>query len=278
MQNVTDMAAAASDTLGGWRTVDAASMFGSRAALSEAVTDSLPGAIESLEGVAGSGIFADNLFLRLSVLVLFVAYAAIVARYMGHILAVSSLTRGRSYVEKLLDDQNYSFERFVTISNLVGFLIAAIVVVKWLDIMGGGTQIAAAMPQWLSPLGVGVVWLVVVVIRIFQSMVLKVSGNVVMNHRFTAKLIYLRRLTVSLAAVTTAPFVLMLALAPPAAAKSLLIIVLIECCAFVMFFLFRSLILFLEQKISIFYWILYLCAVEIFPLTVPVAIVLRNIG
>ena len=243
------------------------------------MTDSLSGALINLGTTEGTGILADNIFLRISVLVLFIAYMAIIARYMGHILAISSLTRGRSYVEKLLNDQNYSFERFVTISNFIGYLIISVTIIKWFDVMTSrGGEVFSELPEWLPLTGVGILWIVLILVGLFQKTVLKTTGHIILNRRFTDKIIYLRRLTISFLAVLTAPFVLMLALAPPAAAKILLIIVLIEYCAFVLFFLFRSWMLFIEQKISIFYWFLYLCAVEVFPLTVPVAIVLRNIG
>lgn len=260
---------AVADTSMCGQAVSAARMFGEGSTLADGVA-------AAGEAACDVAWLTGNLFVQLIVLAIFVTYSLVLYGYGSHVATVLNLSRGKLYVEKLLEDQNYVFEKFLALTNILGLMVISVAVVKAADI-GWGEQAAGLMPRWMQMSLIGLVWVAMCVVTLVQRMLLGVVGVVTLNRGLTEKITYLKKLALSLFTIIATPTVLMMALAPAGVSKVLLVIAIAESGVALVFFLFRTYMIFIEQKISILYWFLYLCAVEILPLSVPIALMLRNI-
>lgn len=96
---------------------------------------------------------------------------------------------------------------------------------------------------------------------------LKLIGAVTLSRDFTNELIRLRQRCAAWSATLLTPALLLLALMPAGRGTWLLYVVAVEAVAGLWLFLQKSSRLFLSKKVSIFHWFLYLCSVEIFPVS-----------
>ena len=108
-----------------------------------------------------------------------------------------------------------------------------------------------------------------------QELILSFSGEAVLQHRFTRTLTAVRCYTVEMAGVWLTPLVVGCALSSGAMSVILWWIVVVIGSILILVHLLKILNLFMGAGFSIFYWILYLCAVEIFPTSLAVAVTLR---
>ncbi|MBO7168842.1 MAG: DUF4271 domain-containing protein [Rikenellaceae bacterium] len=128
------------------------------------------------------------------------------------------------------------------------------------------------LPSWVvisaCIVGVTLVWGA-------QKLLLSFSGEAVLQHRFTKALTAIRCYTVEMAGVWLTPLVVGCALSSGAMSVILWWIVVIIGTILALIHLLKILNLFIGSGFSIFYLILYLCAVEIFPTSLAVAVTLR---
>ena len=159
------------------------------------------------------------------------------------------------------------YARFIRTTLLIGLLCIGILVVKYnrpifhklllikeLDFAGELVVSLAISAVMLLMLG-------------FQWIVLRLSGALTLTQPLLTQLRQLRKLYFATAVVLTAPVLLMLTLSPDY--TRLLWIALAAVASAVTLFLYlrETLYLFLAKKVSILHWILYLCIVELFPVS-----------
>lgn len=84
---------------------------------------------------------------------------------------------------------------------------------------------------------------------------------------FVSQLMLLRRTYFALAVIVTSPALLLFALCPRGTGNVWFTVITIELAMTAFLYLKESLNLFISKKISILHWFLYLCAVEIFPVS-----------
>mgnify|MGYP003623758188 CR=1 FL=1 len=110
-----------------------------------------------------------------------------------------------------------------------------------------------------------------------QYAVLKTAGSLTRSQAFVARLINLRKLVFALATIILMPVLFVLATGHETATQVATAIMIMGASVLVIFLLRRTYMLFIEQKISILYWILYLCGVEIFPVSFLILLVVKNL-
>lgn len=241
------------------RPVTAEDVFGPRTRLVAEVGCGQPSALS-----VGSGrIDTASPFFQgfvLLVAVFFVMLAANRRQEIGLLVADSSTD------ERLYENRK-------NVAGLLGFLIVAgwmsvvVVIIRLLAETDGWTMDMA----WKIPLAVAAVSLA----GIYKWLVLTVSGRLVLQDELTHKLILLHALCMGRIALYGLPFALFYALSPAGAGQWWLRLWGIICIFRAVLFVGRSLSLFLVKKISILHWILYLCTVEVFPVTLLVLLVNR---
>ncbi len=250
-----------------WGTVTAAGMFGTASRLAGPPA----AAAQPFEWVVTGGVFYS-----VAILACFAGFCLLLYYFMPHAVTVVNMFRGTLYVEKLLDEHNYIFETFRRLILLVGMLITGLVIVRYGDAAWGDVA-AGRLPEWALPLPVAAVWVGLLAIWAFQVAVIKTAGWLTYSGRFTGQLLSLRNLTYGLLFLLSTPLMLAVVLCPPGALPVLSVILFTVCGGLVIFLLIRTYLLFIGQKISILYWILYLCAVEILPVSFLVILAVRNI-
>ncbi len=165
------------------------------------------------------------------------------------------------------------YENRKNVAGLLGFLIVAgwmsvvVVVIRALAETGGWALDMA----WKIPLAVAAVSLA----GIYKWLVLNISGRLVLQDELTHKLIFLHALCMGRIALYGLPFALFYALSAAGTGQWWLRLWGIVCLYRSVLFVGKSFSLFLVKKISILHWILYLCTVEVFPVTLLVLLVNR---
>ena len=108
-----------------------------------------------------------------------------------------------------------------------------------------------------------------------QEFLLGFSGEAVFQQRFAKALTAVRCYSVEMAGVWLTPMVVGCALSSGAMSVILWWIVVVIGAILILIHLLKIFNLFIGAGFSFFYWILYLCAVEIFPTSLAVAVTLR---
>lgn len=210
------------------------------------------------------------------VLILAIAYALLIYNNMNDICILfnrASHDTANSY--RLSDDQrNSGFSRFLNITTIIGLLFLGVISVKYSDVL-----LPSALLETLSEGAVLVMTIATVVIFMFvvtyQWLLLRLTGAIILAQPLFSQLIQLKRGYLALTVIVVSPILLLFSLCPKDtgmvwfySATALLIIT-------TMLFLKETLLLFISKKISILHWFLYLCAVEIFPISFILLLAVR---
>ena len=110
---------------------------------------------------------------------------------------------------------------------------------------------------------------------IVETLLLKISCAIVLQHGFAQALTAIRRYTVEMAGLWITPVAVGCALSSGGLSEVLWWIVLVMSAILVLVHSLKILNLFVGTRFSIFFWILYLCAVEILPKSLAVTVTLR---
>jgi len=117
-------------------------------------------------------------------------------------------------------------------------------------------------------LGLGLLMtLVFLIIFLVQWGVLIGIGALTLARSFITQLQQLRRTFFALMVVVVTPILLLFALCPRGTGGMWFLLIVIELAATAFLYFKETLNLFLSKKISILHWFLYLCGVEIFPIS-----------
>lgn len=171
---------------------------------------------------------------------------------------------------------NAGFTRFLNIALALGFLLAGVTAVRLCDrpdiaqellSMGNGSTLSL-----LLALGVGLLFLLV---YLYGILLLRAVGGVTLTSGFTTQLIRIKRGYAALGAIILAPVILLFALSPLGSDTIWAGLLTAGWLITFLLYLRETFALFISKKISILLWILYLCAVEIFPVTLLWLLVVR---
>ena len=156
-------------------------------------------------------------------------------------------------------------------SLLAGIVLVACTAVRWSGVwfpsermgLSGSMTTLGSMGMALAAAGACAAW---------QWTTIQAAGLLSRNYDFSESLLRMKRVWFSVSAVVVAPLFLLSSLSEWHGWPWVLGAV---CCIPVLLFMKQTLGLFMDKKIPIFHWILYLCTVEAFPLTLAVALTAR---
>ena len=241
-----------------WRDTTAAAVFGPASV--EAAPRTLP--------PSGAPSLTDNAVFQSFVLLLAATYATLLYRNIGDIRTlVGHISRDAASRQRLSEDPGSSgFSRFLHIVTAIGMRFLGVFAVKYGD---------ALMPRLLTDtLSHGAVramsllaTLACTAIVACQAALVRIAGAVTVSQPFVSQLMLLRRTYFALAVIVTSPALLLFALCPRGTGNVWFSVITIELAMTAILYLKESLNLFISKKISILHWFLYLCTVEIFPVS-----------
>lgn len=253
--------------LEGYRTVGAGEFFGQQSLLAAP----RPAAQQQPR-------LTDELPFQGLVLLLTLLFGLLLYRNPGDMRAlVGRVAFERHDSERTSDESgNAGFTRFLNIALALGFLLAGVTAVRLCDrpdiaqellSMGNGSTLSL-----LLALGVGLLFLLV---YLYGILLLRAVGGVTLTSGFTTQLIRIKRGYAALGAIILAPVILLFALSPLGSDTIWAGLLTAGWLITFLLYLRETFALFISKKVSILHWILYLCAVEIFPVTLLWLLVVR---
>lgn len=222
---------------------------------------------ERLERPVGESL-TDNAVFQGFVLVLAATYATLLYRNLGDVKTLLSRISRDTASSKPISEEPGSngFSRFLNVATAIGMLFMGVIVVKY-----GDTLMPLNLGQTLSHGAVLALSLLATLawcgVVIFQASLIRITGAITLSQPFISQLVLLRRTYFSLAVIITSPTLLLFALCPRGTGGAWFIVGAVELIITAVLYLRESLNLFISKKISILLWILYLCTVEVFPIS-----------
>ncbi len=153
-----------------------------------------------------------------------------------------------------------SFITYLRTGSLVGVLVFLVGLLSSIYSLG----VVLPLDSWQLMGGVvgGVVAL-----YLYQLLAIRAIGHVVQGVQFAQALLYIKAISLNIFAMVITPTILCWTISRSSLQEIVLYIVLIQIGTVLILFLYESFLLFIEKKVSLLHTILYLCAVEIFPIT-----------
>ncbi len=130
---------------------------------------------------------------------------------------------------------------------------------------------------WLPAIAAVAAGVTAICVVSLQTLVLKAAGRLVFAGGFVDFLLALKRTCLSATILLVAPFIFMYTGENPVRDEIFIYVVIIELIAIAAMYAFHTLYLFIKQKVSLLVWFLYLCTVEIFPVSLVVLLVVKNV-
>ena len=202
------------------------------------------------------------------VLLLAATYALLICRHTGDAVSLlSRISRNRATGRRLQEDPGGSgFPRFLNIATTIGMLFLGVVVVKYGDSLMP-SHLLEMLPRSAALAMSLVATLACGAVILYQWLVIRLIGAVTLSQPLLSQLMLLRRTYFSLAVVVASPVLLLFALCPRGTGGAWFCIIVIELVVTAILYLRETLDLFLSKKVSILHWFLYLCTVEVFPIS-----------
>ena len=182
------------------------------------------------------------------------------------LLSRISRNSGNRHQDVFEESSGSSFSRFLNITTTLGVLFVGIIVVKYGDQLISGT-ILAQLPYGAALTLSLLVTAICALIIGLQWVFLHLVGLITISKQFIAQIQQIRQIYFSLSAIIIAPTLLLFALCNPQEGKIWFFLILIELAITLLLYIREILNLFISKKISILHWFLYLCTVEIFPIS-----------
>lgn len=247
---------------------DASGFFGesSRPATGEALLYGFDPATTGAAGTVGFGI---------AVLAIIFFYYTILYRFRAQLSWVVAGGLNRSDMEKALGGRNRLFDLLIRLVLLLGAGALAVSVIRAAE-TGAADAVSRLAPRETAAWCAGVFAVIIAVWEI-QSGLLYAVGKTTLSPRLTSDINNIRRLGASMASIVIVPLAVMSAMADGIPAMVLGGMIAITLATVCVVLLTRTYRLFVERNVSIFYWFLYLCAVELFPASLPILLFLRYI-
>lgn len=178
--------------------------------------------------------------------------------------------------DKLLEEQNYFFRQFIAVTLVLGALIVAGTVTKIGDIYGGFRYLNTMAPMLSS----WVCWIIVIVavlVSFYKWAFVELLGFITGDKEFFKEHHTMSRFFFVETVIFVSPLFLLLSFSYGKFADIVLFVTLGIALAMCLIFLFKSYKFFKVRNVSTLQWILYLCGVEVFPLSFILLFGLRHV-
>ena len=244
------------DSTSAWRTVGIEQLFG-------ATTEqaSLPNPVQMpFEPATTSSYGVLVVALLILYLLLLYRHAGDVGRLLGRAL------QDRTGEDRLYDDTAGSFSRFLSLANLLGLLALAVAVVRLTGAMIP-LRHTELMPHMAALLWSAILVAALGLVRLYRKGVAAVIAAITFTKHHLEQLTLVHRTGFALLTIIALPPMLLWLLTPPDGGRLWVWLLVLESAVSLILYLHETYTLFISKKISILHWILYLCTVEIFPLS-----------
>ncbi len=213
----------------------------------------------------------DNIVVWVMVVALFAYYLFVMFAYGGHIGQMAKIAVGRNLGIRVADELSYLFMRAVRNSVAMGVIAWSLVAVGWLGRMGA-VGVEGVDPLWLVPL------FAVVMLALGGVMRIVTVGICALTRRreIPEGLGILSETLMGLATIVATPVALLFVVNTGASVELFGTIALLVAGVALFAYITKSFVFFIEQKISILLWFLYLCTVVLIPIGAMLTVMVRS--
>ncbi len=217
----------------------------------------------------------DNTGFQLSVLLLLVLYASLVFAFKQCLDPLAKAVRFGGNPEKAFGDQTLLFKHFLGYSSLLSMLTATVLITRAADIFfpGDFEESVTGLPVVIMPL---LIFTGVFVVFLYKRFMFGAMRFLSGNADFFDTHLFMGQVMTSAGMLVVTPLAILSAVDGGAAAEFLSEAALVLCTVAYLVFLWRSLLFFTSRGVFILQWILYLCAVEIFPVSLFILLLSGN--
>lgn len=266
-----DAGSAADGALGG--TADSlqipAGSHGFRNAAPEAVFGTLSTAAPAPQpDLSAAPSLTSNAVFQSFVLLLAATYAVLLYRHLGDIrILLGRVLRDRATSDRLTEEPGGSgLPHFLNVTAAIGILFIGVITIRYGDSLIP-RNVVELLPRSAVLLLSLAASLAFAGVALYQMATLRIAASVTLSQPFMGQLSMLKRTYFALVVITVSPPLLLYALCPPGTGEGWFYVIAIELLLTAVLYLRETLNLFISKKISILHWFLYLCTVEIFPLS-----------
>lgn len=248
----------------GCRHIDAVEMFGAGSVAVEQTAAELP----------MCGIAADPVFQLLAVAA-FSAYIILVTNYKRLTLSLAGQMFGGRLSDVFIAGRRHGTvpKPFINSAIALGLFVSTLIVVRYASEWQPERWRPSA--EWLVPVTMLRVAALLAFVAAYRYCALKIIGRVSRETEFIDTLASVKKTCFAVAAVVVTPVFLLAALPSGGGTDVWGYLLAAECAVLALLFLKETFALFMGKKIPFLHWILYLCTVEAFPLTLVCASIAR---
>lgn len=241
-----------------WRDTTAQAVFG---------RESVVAAPEPVTVTPGDTLI-ENAVFQSFVLLLAATYGTLLYRNLSDVRTlIGRISRDTVSGQRLAEESGSGgFSRFLNITAAIGMLFMGVVVVKYGDALIP-QRLVAMLPHGAVLAMSLLATAACTAVAGFQLLATRLIGTVTLAQPFTSQLVLLKRTYFALAVIATSPVLLLFALCPPGRGGVWFTVIVAELTITALLYFRETLNLFLSKKVSILHWFLYLCTVEIFPIS-----------
>ena len=213
---------------------------------------------------------------KILTIVLFLAYTYYMYYFKGYIRSSFSATFRPKILEKLMVENSYIFETFMRFIIISGIITVSLATLRILEITN--PYLTLNISANTSPdIKVFAILALITLIYLFKLTSLYLVGKLTYSDIFIASLIRYLKLNIISYTLILIPLYLLLYQSFGIWQTILLSLIAISIVLISFLLFFNSYRLFIQQKVSILYWFLYLCAVEFLPLSLVILLVCKNL-
>ena len=206
---------------------------------------------------------------------LFIAYAYLVFRFRSQIVLLAKASLIKGYLNNIIEEQSVTFRSFITAFNIIGVGSLLAFTVKayllWAEQGAVPERITDYIP-FIAPTLLGVILSILLYRRIINAAISKLS----MQRNLIAQIQLFNRIVFTFFSLIITPLIVFFGLTDMPLGSVELTVIVILLVILLLYYLVKSFSFFVERKISILQWFLYLCAVEIWPISFYVLFALRD--
>ncbi len=247
------------------RSISVEEMFGAESCAAESIC----------EVVAPQTLIGDVIFQILAVAMMFLVVYFIARQRHSIARMFVGMLKGRLPEEFASGRRDEAITRtFLHAASVIGVMLVMLFAAKYAPVWM--PESLAPAEGWIAIVAALYTLIAIISIALFESVLLWIVGRVTRSEESVGALLYMKRAGFAVAAIALSPVFLLGVLSSEKLTDIWNIILIAECVVLVFLFLKETLVFFIDKKIPIFHWILYLCAAEVFPLSLIWALVTRS--
>lgn len=190
------------------------------------------------------------------------------------VLLCSRVSHERATGERLSEDSNGGYNRFLGLCTLLGVLLVGVATMRYTAPLLEQTALGA-WPHSGAFLGAVGIAAALGLVALYGAIIRNLVGRLTYTLHLFEQLVLIKRTFFAMLTLFATPFMALWLLTPQGEGRLWFWVIIIELIITLILYLQETFSLFISKKISILHWFLYLCGVEIFPISFLVLMAVR---